>query len=151
MKSEIEKFRSKDLRKGRVSISGQPYHVIATTLNRTHAFSDFSAARCVVRALRQSDASRFTSTFAFVIMPDHVHWLFSLQSEDLSKVVARVKSAVSRSMSAGSTIWQAGFYDHAVRRDESIEAIAAYIVNNPVRAKLVDRIEDYSHWYLSSL
>jgi putative transposase len=149
LNNKTHRHHSRDLRKGRSSIPGQSYHVIYTTIGRKPLFSDFISAREVIRSIRKSDESKFSETTAFVVMPDHVRWLFSLRGDVLSKVITRVKSSVSRSLSPGHTIWQAGFYDHAIRRDETVKSIAAYIINNPIRAKMVDRIEDYSHWYLS--
>ncbi|MFK5927062.1 MAG: hypothetical protein QM483_10570 [Desulfuromusa sp.] len=43
-------------------------------------------------------------------------------------------------------IWQKGYHDHALRDDEDLRQVARYIVANPVRAGLVVRAIDYSHW-----
>jgi hypothetical protein len=43
----------------------------------------------------------------------------------------------------GETFWQAEPYDHWVRDVEEFQRIAAYIVDNPVKAGLVNRGEDY--------
>jgi putative transposase len=43
-------------------------------------------------------------------------------------------------------LWQRGFHDHAIRKDEDIKRIARYIVANPLRAGLVEKIEDYPLW-----
>jgi hypothetical protein len=40
-------------------------------------------------------------------------------------------------------LWQRRFYDHALRASESIEIVAGYIWNNPVRAGLVSEADDY--------
>jgi REP element-mobilizing transposase RayT len=84
-------------------------------------------------------------------MPDHLHWLFQLvDSRSLSTSVNAVKSFSARRINAltGSAgrVWQKGFHDHGIRRDEDLETIARYIVANPVRARLVRRIADYPHW-----
>jgi tRNA U34 5-methylaminomethyl-2-thiouridine-forming methyltransferase MnmC len=42
-------------------------------------------------------------------------------------------------------LWQDGFYDHVLRREEDSPAIAAYIVANPVRAGLVKSVTEYSY------
>jgi len=46
----------------------------------------------------------------------------------------------------GRRIWQDGFHDHALRQEEDLAEVARYIVANPLRAGLVERVGDYSHW-----
>jgi hypothetical protein len=43
----------------------------------------------------------------------------------------------------GVMLWQRYLYEHVVRDDETTEGIVAYVVENPLRARLVERIEDY--------
>jgi uncharacterized protein with ACT and thioredoxin-like domain len=43
-------------------------------------------------------------------------------------------------------IWQQDFHDHALRMEEDVKSVARYIVANPLRAGLVMKIGDYSHW-----
>lgn len=135
----------KDLRKGRYSHTNQIYHLTFTTKNRTPIFKSFSNARVLVKIFKQSDQLEHTVTMAFVIMPDHIHWLMQLASrQSLSNVIKAVKSKAS--VQLGQPIWQTGFYDHAIRKDEDIKNIARYIVANPIRAGLVTRVGDYPHW-----
>ncbi len=141
-----------DLRKGRCSIPNQVYLVTSVTFHRTPFFRSFHAGRKVVRALRNTSENGKAETLAFVVMPDHIHWLLSLgQQAALSGVVGAMKrSAAFRinelSGTTGRRIWQRGFYDHALRSDESIPAIARYIVANPLRAGLVRRVGEYPLW-----
>lgn len=84
-------------------------------------------------------------------MPDHLHWLFQLnERETLSATIKRLKArsslSIGRHVELGSPVWQRGFYDHAIRRDEDILAVARYIVANPLRAGLVEHIGDYPLW-----
>jgi hypothetical protein len=46
----------------------------------------------------------------------------------------------------GSRVWQPGFHDHAVRREEDLAELARYIIENPVRARLVDHVGEYALW-----
>jgi putative transposase len=50
------------------------------------------------------------------------------------------------SLALGYPVWQRGFHDHALRKEEDIVSVARYIVANPVRDGLVRRIGDYPHW-----
>jgi REP element-mobilizing transposase RayT len=43
-------------------------------------------------------------------------------------------------------IWQKGFYDRALRSDEDVVSVARYIVANPLRAGIVDRVGEYPFW-----
>jgi REP element-mobilizing transposase RayT len=136
---------AKDLRKGRVSQSGQIYLVSAVTRNRVPVFASFDAARCLVAALRTEASAGRADTLAFVVMPDHLHWLLALTDKaTLSAVVQTVKSVVAHQL--GGQIWQPGFHDRALRREEDLADVARYVVANPVRAGLVRRVGEYSHW-----
>ena len=78
---------------------------------------------------------------AWVVMPDHLHWLFVLNHSLISEVARRVKG-----LGCYSKVWQKGFHDHAIRKDEDIKAVARYIIANPLRAGLVENIGDYPFW-----
>jgi putative transposase len=135
----------KNLRKGRYSSDNQIYHITTTTLSRSPIFKDFSTARLMMHILKKSDELNKTSTLALVIMPDHIHWLFQLnQKQSLSKLIQGIKSISAHAY--GKPIWQAGYYDHAIRKDEDIVSVARYIIANPIRAGLVKRVGDYPHW-----
>ena len=145
MPEEHAKPHGKDLRKGRVSLPGQVYHITAITLERQPVFSDFWSARLLINALRQAQARDEATTLAFVIMPDHMHWLMQLgEHVSLSDVVGAVKGVTAHAL--GGRIWQSGFHDHALRREEDLAKLARYIVANPLRAGLVQRVGDYPHW-----
>ena len=53
------------------------------------------------------------------------------------------KSCVTLRLGRGR-IWQAGFFDHLLRSDESAEQKWEYVRQNPVRAGLCDRPENYA-------
>jgi REP element-mobilizing transposase RayT len=139
------------LRKGRHSQHNQIYHITSTTRQRHPYLRRFQQGRYVVNAFRREDSLGSAKTLAFVVMPDHFHWLVAQGvSSTLSTVVSNVKSLSARwinhSLERSGPIWQPGFYDRAIRRDEDIAAVARYIVANPLRAGLVDRIGDYPLW-----
>ena len=136
---------SQNLRRGRYSQAGQVYLLTMVCVDRTPAFADFRAARCVVRAMHEPSIDSVGQTLAFVVMPDHVHWLVQLnEGARLGEVVRRFKARVS--LQLGTSVWQRGFYDHALRKGEDLVGVARYVVANPVRAGLVQRVGDYPHW-----
>ena len=88
---------------------------------------------------------------AWVLMPDHAHWLIQLgEKNTLGLVVNRIKSAsarlANRVLARQGALWQSAYHEHALRSDEDLRAVARYLVANPLRAKLVQRIENYPFW-----
>ena len=77
-------------------------------------------------------------------MPDHWYALaaFSPQ-EDMSAVVGDWKRWQT---ARHGVIWQEGYFDHRLREDErgaQLQNQADYILDNPVRARLCERREDW--------
>lgn len=136
----------KNLRKGRVSVSGQVYLVTTVTRGRRDVFSDFGHARTLIRCLQQVEREDAVENLAFVVMPDHLHWLFRLQGGALAEVMKKVKGRSAAIIGCPGGVWQHGYHDHAVRRDEDLVAMAKYVIANPVRAGLVRRVWNYPHW-----
>ena len=137
------------MRKGRVSIPGQPYVITTVTKDRRPIFSDFKPGRVVVSAMRELHNANTVESLAFVVMPDHLHWLFTLgETIGLAEVVRRLKGSSTRALHRQDIqpVWQTGYYDHGVRDDEDLRAAARYLVANPLRAGLVDDLCDYPLW-----
>lgn len=133
------------LRSGRFSQAAQVYMVTVVTLNRQPFFEDFAAARTLVQTLKTASDLQRATTLAYVVMPDHLHWLMQLhEGTQLARCVRDVKSVTTHRL--GHAVWQRGFHDHAVRREEDLQALARYVVANPVRAGLVSRTGLYPHW-----
>ena len=144
--------RGHALRHGRVSLPGQPYLVTTVTNERKPLFRDYDRACIMARTMNCSDPQLPCRSLAWVVMPDHVHWLLNTQEErSLSGIVRLLKGRVSRALnlydrSPGRRVWQSGFHDHALRKEEDLQATARYIVANPLRAGLVADIGEYPFW-----
>lgn len=143
-------YHGKDLRTGRVSETGRPYLVTTVTRNRCPFFNDWHIGRLVVSVLRSTQAGHYAESLAWVVMPDHLHWLVVPESEPLDAIVRRIKScsarAVNQARGATGALWQKGYHDHALRKEDDMRAAARYIVANPLRAGIVPRIGDYPLW-----
>jgi REP-associated tyrosine transposase len=136
---------AKNLRKGRYSSANQVYLITTVTQYREPIFNDFYAARTMVQLLMNEQLLGRADTLAFVIMPDHLHWLMTLSGQvGLSQVMQSLKTLSAKKI--GQPVWQASFHDHALRREDDLPATARYIVANPLRAGLVQHIGDYPHW-----
>jgi len=143
--SNTEKPHGKNLRKGRVSLPDHAYLVTIVTSSRKPVFTSFTAARVAVRCFHDKDVECHAQTLAFVVMPDHVHWLLQLEEEgSLSEAVRMYKTKVS--LILRQRIWQRGFHDHALREEDDQRDIARYLIANPLRSGLAKNIGEYPHW-----
>lgn len=146
------KQHGRDLRKGRVSIPGQIFLITTVTHKRQPTFSDFYCARIVVNTLKYTEQTCGLESLSFVLMPDHLHWLFSLgEKSSLSQVVGNMKRRSSYRVNefkdrSSLPVWQPGYRDYALRKEDEIRDVARYIVANPLRAGLVEKIGDYPLW-----
>ncbi|WP_060508034.1 transposase [Pseudomonas sp. NBRC 111124] len=138
------------LRRGRFSQPGSLYLLTTVTQQRQHFFTQMRFARAVILQLRKTDTDGLSQSLAWVVMPDHVHWLIELKTGTLCQLMRRFKSCSSHALyQAGMPrrkIWQPGYYDRALRKEEQVREVARYIVANPIRAGLVTRARDYPHW-----
>jgi REP element-mobilizing transposase RayT len=90
---------------------------------------------------------------AVVVMPTHAHllftplrnaegWLVSLP-EAMRLIKGRSAHFINRLLERHGPVWQEESFDHVLRSNESLVEKVNYICQNPVRARLVCREEDY--------
>ena len=106
----------------------------------------------VVRdALERFDGERYL-LLAWVIMPNHVHVMIEqVAGHRLADVVQSWKSftahALNKERGSRGKVWAPEYFDRYVRDERHYANAKYYIENNPVKARLVGRPED---WPLSS-
>lgn len=113
-----------------------------------------------VEALRQSwrevEQAHAFSTLAAVVLPDHLHvvWTLPPGDADFSTRLRLLKSGFTRRLRASGLIapnekiWQNRFWEHAIRDDRDLENHINYVHFNPVKHGHVAEIPDwpYSTW-----
>lgn len=138
------------LRKGRYSESGRIYLLTSVIHQRRPLLSALHPARLVISEMRSLHDKGLLHSLAWVLMPDHLHWLVKLHSLPLDMVMrlfrSRTALQLNQQLGCNGQVWQRGYHDHALRRDEDLLACARYIVANPLRAGLVKRVGDWPHW-----
>jgi len=79
----------------------------------------------------------------FILMPDHIHGLIAFpRDKSIKKLIGAWKGYLTKQ---NGICWQRDFFDHRLRKEESIEEKVFYIRHNPVRAGLIDRYEDWPY------
>ncbi len=140
---------------------------------RTEAWIDAGHGSCILRcvdaatwvqnALLHFDAERYR-LYAWVVMPNHVHVLFqTINGWLMPKVVASWKSFTGRRLSpllpdaadkksqAGAwrsqgrlrRVWHREYWDRFIRDQRHFQTALEYIHNNPVKARLTDKPENW--------
>jgi len=82
------------------------------------------------------------------IMPNHVHVLIRLAEKQLLAEIVRLWKGgssieINRLLKRSGLLWQREYYDRFVRDMEHFQNCIAYIRNNPVKAGLCDKPEDW--------
>jgi len=80
-------------------------------------------------------------------MPDHLHVIIT-GTDPASDVYAAMRAFKQYSgfwlgRNQRDIHWQEDFYDHILRQEEDLARLITYILNNPVRAGICERWEDY--------
>jgi putative transposase len=81
-----------------------------------------------------------------VVMPDHLHLIVRVPSA-LSPVIASWKRWTAKNLGVR---WQRDFFDHRIRQSESLREKSEYVLNNPVRAGLVEQSGDWPYRLVNS-
>jgi putative transposase len=105
----------------------------------------YRAFECYVRRARDEFG---VAVGRYVIMPNHMHF-FVRGSNDfkVAQWVNGLKRAISVALGATKkrSLWQLGFSDHVLRNDESYSQKWEYVRENPVRAELVVRADEWPY------
>lgn len=141
----------------RANIAGGTFFFTLTLADRT---SDLLVSH--VDRLRDIYGSvqrrRPFETVAIVILPDHLHAIWSLPSEDtdFSTRWNLIKSGFSRCFPAAARsaskrakrekgIWQRRYWEHVIRDECDLARHIDYIHFNPIKHGLVSRASDWPH------
>jgi REP element-mobilizing transposase RayT len=97
--------------------------------------------------------ARKVEMHAFVVMPTHVHMLFTPLFDEqgepfaLAKIMNGIKGASSHSvnkfLARKGALWEAESFDRIPRSDADFEYRVLYIVQNPIAAGLAKGADDY--------
>src|ERR1700678_1917721 len=114
--------------------------------------SDPINAEIMRQVLEHLDGEQYL-LLAWVIMPNHVHAMIEqAPGYPLTNVVQSWKSvsahAINKARGKGGRIWSPDYFDRFVRDEVHYINAIYYIENNPVKARLVQKPED---WLYSSV
>jgi putative transposase len=125
------------------------YFITTCTLRRHKILAGRDIAQVLVDEWRSARDRHGWAIGRYVIMPDHVHFFCSAESDakTLPAFMQRWKEWTSKRMSRElnfkGNIWQEKFFDYVLRSGESYSQKWNYVKENPVRAGLVKNADDW--------
>jgi len=124
------------------------YFVTSVTLNRIKAFDTTDFGPFVVEALIDLGTKFCFEISSYVVMPDHVHFVATAIEDgaDFKGFVKawKQKTGFEWSRRHGRRLWQHGYWERVLRDNDNALSLCRYILENPVRAGLVEHPIEYS-------
>ncbi len=147
-----------DLRKNRLSIPGCVYHITSRPESRARPLipnpwkpaRDPEVPQIVIDGLRWQHHNGRIQCEAYVVMPDHLHIIMSLENgQDLSGVMRSFGSFTARTINRlhgrKGQYWNRGFYDHRVKDGDELARQLNYVYVNPVKKGYVKKPQDWPY------
>lgn len=151
MTKSLPKRKSLHLEDFDYSSKDHIFFITICSANKKTYFMNSSMAKLIIDEVNNRCIIREIKLFCYCLMPDHLHLLIRLgekYEKNLQSWIVAFKRYTSRTfnlMFGIRQLWQTNFYDHVVRKEESLLKICEYILNNPVRKGLVKKWQDYPH------
>ncbi len=142
-----------DLKNGEITDAGLRKR-IETYLDQNYGerlLSDKRVAKLVKHAILHLDGKKYR-LIAWVIMPNHVHLLIvTLAGYTVSEIMHSLKSFTSHEankiLNRKGNFWYKEYFDRYIRDGKHYRATLRYIEENPVKARICEKPED---WEFSS-
>ena len=150
------------MRYRRVFLPGASYFFTLIVHQRAPLFSDPLAVDLLTRAVRKVQTERPFMLEAQVVLPDHLHVLWTLPEGDtdyptrvrlikaaFTRLILRTHPLAERSPSrvakGEQAVWQRRYWEHTIRNERDFQAHLDYIHINPVKHGLVSAARDWPH------
>lgn len=143
----------------RLYVKGGTYFFTVVMQDRRPIFSDPHRVRMLDEIFESVMEKQPFTTEALVVLPDHLHCIWSLPEgdNDFSSRWKQIKyrfsldyegefkKSISMSKKKEKGLWQRRFWEHLIRDQEDFNRHVDYIHYNPVKHGLVKRPADWVH------
>jgi putative transposase len=140
---------SKLPRRARIAFAGYPHHIVQRGHRRNAVFfSDFDRLDYLT-TLRECRSELSISIYAYCLMTNHVHLVVNPGDDprNLSLLMKRLAGRHSRRLGRlhgwSGSLWEGRFHWSPIDTDRYLLACGRYVDQNPLRARLVSKPDDF--------
>ena len=125
--------------------AGATYFFTVVSKNRAPIFTEPHIRSLLRESIELTRARRPFDIDAWVLLPDHLHTIWTLPDGDFDYSVRwqEIKRWVSRQL--GQSIWQARFWEHTIRDELDFQRHMDYLHYNPVKHGLSKTVADWPY------
>ncbi|MBI5049029.1 MAG: transposase [Deltaproteobacteria bacterium] len=134
-------------RKPRIEFNGAFYHVITRGNQQQKTFKERDDFQKYMEILSSYKQKYNFLVYAHILMSNHVHLLIETVQTPLSKILQGINQSYTmyfnRKYKTSGHLFQGRYKAILCDRDEYLLVLIKYIHHNPVRAKMVERPDEY--------
>jgi len=133
-----------------IAAGNRTFFVTSSIAEKRNLLQSHRSARVFIDVLYHYRSQHKYRLHAFVVMPDHFHVLITVGHEvSIERAVQFIKGGfafrASRELGLRPPVWQRGFSEVRVYNPEAFSRVRGYIVQNPVKRRLVESPHEYSY------
>lgn len=131
----------------RLASETQIYHVMARGNRRTVIFHDKEDKKRFINIILNKKKEDSFRLFAYCIMDNHYHLLIKEENEELATIMKMINSSYATyyndKYEGIGHVFQDRYRSEPVSNDEYLLGVTRYIHNNPKKAGIINRLQDY--------
>jgi putative transposase len=134
-------------REGRRLSESKIYHIMIRGNERKDIFLDNEDKKRFIEILNEKNKDRKFAIYAYCLMDNHVHILINEGSDEIGKIMKRINISYAyyfnKKYDRIGHLFQDRFKSEGIESDAYLLSVVRYIHNNPVKASMVKRVEEY--------
>lgn len=129
----------------RAQVEGGTYFFTLASRNRAPVLVNENVRNALREAIAATQARWPFTVDAWVLLPDHLHCLWTLPDGDanFSKRWSTIKRLTTQAI--GESVWQPRFWEHLIRDETDFQRHFDYVHWNPVKHQLAQRALDWPY------
>ncbi|HBQ28462.1 transposase [Peptococcaceae bacterium SCADC1_2_3] len=122
------------------------YHIVTRGINRQDIFCDQDDYQRFLGTLGRVKTDKF-EVYGYCLMSNHIHLLIHEKNEEIHQIMKRIGTSYAwwynRKYQRNGHVFQGRYRSECVKDDGYLLTVIRYIHNNPVKAGMVSKPEEY--------